>query len=810
MLKNFIGLDGFVWWLGIVENRIDPLNLGRCQVRIFGWHTDDTSLVPSGDLPWAMPMMPITSVQTVTLKEGDMVAGFFVDANSAQQPVIMGLIPGIPAVTPPDNKGFSDQRTLDQLSAAPKKPNDRQYRTDGWGMVITEGDASRYPNVLNEPTTSKYSRNENVVSHRNDFNSQLDTLSRHIASGLTGGSTLLSTLSSIFISTVGISLTNSLTNSLLKALPIGGLANIPGLAGSVARAVPGTVSAMAKNIALNVGSGVPLNQAIQYGVSSSLLSTTNLLVAPYASTLTTSINGVVTPLTNSLTTGLNSATGALTSGVTATTGILSSVTNKMVGPISGLVANDVTNLLPGTAGTKITTMGGSDLNLLAKSLPTNIANQYTNKLLGTTFSPNTFAASLTSNIKNQIASSVSGGMSMSQALAQSVSSNIASNSKTFTGLVTGNLTSQVTSGLVGGKTLERSVSDALSKNITSSLIGDAANITNLSNGVTSNLLGGVPLGDSISQSISGALGTSGINDLVSGNLTSKINDLVSAGVPLDSAISQSVSNILINDIIGPSNLTTSNQTSLIQERIDNVAIVPTVGGMWIEPETKYAPVFPYNKVTETESGHLQEFDDTPYAERISTTHRSGTFEEIHPNGSKVTKVVRNNYKIVMSDDNVCIMGDCNITVQGNASLYVMGNHDVKVDGNYTVQVGGNYNMHVGGNSMWYTALNKSIVSTLHIGIDAPKVDVLSAWYSAVVGKYNMIAATHDTISATYSEEISGQYVRVVGGNASFGTGGNYTSTVGATIALSSSSVVNITAPIINLNGITNLTEADGI
>ena len=39
-MNNFIGKDGFNWWVGVVENRMDPLKLGRCQVRIFGYHTE--------------------------------------------------------------------------------------------------------------------------------------------------------------------------------------------------------------------------------------------------------------------------------------------------------------------------------------------------------------------------------------------------------------------------------------------------------------------------------------------------------------------------------------------------------------------------------------------------------------------------------------------------------------------------------------------------------------------------------------------------------------------------------------------------
>ena len=54
-MENFIGKDGFYWWLGVVDSRNDPLNLGRCRVRIFGHHTDNTSEMPNDKLPWALP-----------------------------------------------------------------------------------------------------------------------------------------------------------------------------------------------------------------------------------------------------------------------------------------------------------------------------------------------------------------------------------------------------------------------------------------------------------------------------------------------------------------------------------------------------------------------------------------------------------------------------------------------------------------------------------------------------------------------------------------------------------------------------------
>ena len=40
----FMGLDGFVWFTGVVENRNDPAKLGRVQVRCLGFHTENLQI----------------------------------------------------------------------------------------------------------------------------------------------------------------------------------------------------------------------------------------------------------------------------------------------------------------------------------------------------------------------------------------------------------------------------------------------------------------------------------------------------------------------------------------------------------------------------------------------------------------------------------------------------------------------------------------------------------------------------------------------------------------------------------------------
>jgi len=112
-----MGKDGFQWFVGVVEDRQDPKTLGRLKVRCLGHHTEDLNKLPTADLPWAHVMNPITSATVsgvgqspLGVVEGTWVVGFFSDGPSAQQPIIMGTLPGVPSTLPTkdSNIGFQD------------------------------------------------------------------------------------------------------------------------------------------------------------------------------------------------------------------------------------------------------------------------------------------------------------------------------------------------------------------------------------------------------------------------------------------------------------------------------------------------------------------------------------------------------------------------------------------------------------------------------------------------------------------------------------------------------------------------------
>ena len=127
-------------------------------------------------------------------------------------------------------------------------------------------------------------------------------------------------------------------------------------------------------------------------------------------------------------------------------------------------------------------------------------------------------------------------------------------------------------------------------------------------------------------------------------------------------------------------------------------------GFWDEPDPKsikktaavyISGVYPYNHVHESESGHIREIDDSPGFERLFTQHKSGTFEEIHPTGTKVVKIIGDNYEIVAGSSNVSISGSVNLTIAGSVRELIKGDYHLEVEGNYTQKIHKNHRVKVG-------------------------------------------------------------------------------------------------------------------
>lgn len=102
MTSKSLGREGFIWFVGKVEDRDDPLKLGRVRVRAFNFYSDNKALSPTNELPWALIMMPPVhpshikvGLSPTGITVGSTVIGFFMDGNDANFPVVMGTIHGI-------------------------------------------------------------------------------------------------------------------------------------------------------------------------------------------------------------------------------------------------------------------------------------------------------------------------------------------------------------------------------------------------------------------------------------------------------------------------------------------------------------------------------------------------------------------------------------------------------------------------------------------------------------------------------------------------------------------------------------------
>ena len=154
MTNHFMGMDGFVWFTGVVEDRDDPDQLGRVRVRCLGFHTEDKTRIPTADLPWAHVMHPVTDPSMngmghtpSFMVEGTWVLGFFRDAEDKQQPIIIGTLPGVPELLGNPNLGFNDpNRRSDD------KTKD-EYNQSVYPKKIGESDVNRLARGVDKETT---------------------------------------------------------------------------------------------------------------------------------------------------------------------------------------------------------------------------------------------------------------------------------------------------------------------------------------------------------------------------------------------------------------------------------------------------------------------------------------------------------------------------------------------------------------------------------------------------------------------------------------------------------------------------------
>jgi len=139
----------------------------------------------------------------------------------------------------------------------------------------------------------------------------------------------------------------------------------------------------------------------------------------------------------------------------------------------------------------------------------------------------------------------------------------------------------------------------------------------------------------------------------------------------------------------------------------------------------YAPQYPYNHVTTTESGHVLEFDDTLGQRRVHLSHAAGSYQEYSNDGTYVSSIISDKYDIVNSNSFAFVGGDEVRTIDGALKIKVnkndtAGNHyDIEVGAGANINImvrNGDLNMNVKGN------INQFVDGDMNMSMDNLRID----------------------------------------------------------------------------------------
>jgi len=202
------------------------------------------------------------------------------------------------------------------------------------------------------------------------------------------------------------------------------------------------------------------------------------------------------------------------------------------------------------------------------------------------------------------------------------------------------------------------------------------------------------------------------------------------------------------------------------------------------------PAYPKNHTVETESGHIIEHDDTPNAERISTYHTSGTYEEVVANGDKTVTVVGNEFEVTFQNKNVYVKGNVNMTINGDIKTLVKGNYHLEVEGDKTEYIKGNSIEKVGLNKLLEIdeeySCNVAKNYTTRIGGNEIR-DVILNSTTNITGEFSQTTSLNHTTTNLASTKM------VTVANHEIGVGQKFTCASTSTMKLDTSADMDIDA-----------------
>jgi hypothetical protein len=240
--------------------------------------------------------------------------------------------------------------------------------------------------------------------------------------------------------------------------------------------------------------------------------------------------------------------------------------------------------------------------------------------------------------------------------------------------------------------------------------------------------------------------------------------------------------------------------------IDNTANSDLyVSTLWNEPNPRYGGTadsdttyltsvemssqYPRNHVRASESGHIEEWDDTPSAERLHKYHKTGTFEEIQPDGTKVTKIVGNEYEITLNNKKVLINGTCEVTIAGDCRMLYKGDLVQEVEGDYHLHVHKDMRTKIHGNAVTEVLADRKTVINGNDDLMIDKQQTINITGNRTI---NLGAKLYETVTGSVQELYLSTLSTIIADNTTILSAKNIDIAGLENVGISSSAATNIT------------------
>ncbi len=667
-----------MFYQGVVESRADPLKVGRCKIRVVGVHTEDTELLPTIDLPWAMPMGATDSASVsgighspVGPVEGTGVWLFFADGENEQQPVYMGTIIGVPESQSQDfldvHKSFSGT----QYEGMSDDPNGSGSNGSGSGgtpgtSAFAQGTGTPGEQVLTQ-TGGSDSNNKKAGKTDQDGSYKLGQISKKYESGNAGPGTVSSgkgdkggvsygthQLAS-FRDQDGNSKASASSNS-----PVQQFVNSSKWKSDFQGLVPGTSAYSNKWKEIAAKEPQAFEEA-QY----------QYFKGEYFNKGSNNIRAAGLDLTGR--------------GPAVQEAIWS------------------TSIQYGTGGARkvfVRALNGKDIGKMSDAEIVAAIQDDKLKNVDTDFKSS--SAAVKDGIRNRIRNEKADLIKLAGDDGKAPPPEEKTKGETGENVLDQTDDENKGTGSTGGEIIKEETD------------GDVTEDSSYKPPKDPTAPSGVKVPETITR-----------------NTKSGFQDPFGRYPKRDWLDESDVSRLARAEKLNAT-IQTTKRNSLVRN-------VQSAGGiMWSEPPSPYAAKYPLNKVFQSESGHVQEYDDTPNAERVHVYHRSGSFVEFHPNGDIVYKSTRDQFEVTVSDRNVYVGGNCNITVAGDSNIYTKGVARMESDGDMFIKT--KSNMHIGAMGTLHMESNGQMYvgSPANMNVAGQNIFLNCGWSAANVmaGGYN--------------------------------------------------------------------------